>query len=55
MENTKNNKYEQEMNFFIFRKYIYDNNLLNNITNYSNTYEEIINSLINNKFITTSS
>jgi glycosyltransferase involved in cell wall biosynthesis len=48
---TKKNKYEQEMNFFILNEYIYNNNLLNNITNYSNIYEEIINSLLNNKFI----
>ena len=35
---TKKNKYEQEMNFFILREYIYNNDLLNNITNYSNIY-----------------
>ena len=52
IEHTKNNKYEQEMNFFIFREYIYNNNLFYNITYYSNIYEEVINSLINNKFIT---
>ena len=52
IEHTKNNKYEQKMNFFIFREYIYNNNLFYNITYYSNIYEEVINSLINNKFIT---
>ena len=52
MEYSKKNKYEQEMNFLIFREYIYDNNLLNKITNYSNIYEEVINSLINSKYIT---
>ena len=52
MEYTKNNKYEKEMIFFILREYINDNNLLYNITNYSNIYEEVINSLINSKYIT---
>ena len=42
MEYTKNNKYEKEMIFFILREYINDNNLLYNITNYSNIYEEVI-------------
>ena len=51
VEYTKKNKYEQEMNFFILNEYIYNNNLLNNITNYSNIYEEVINSLIKNKYI----
>ena len=51
VEYTKKNKYEQEMNFFILKEYIYNNNILNKITNYSNIYEEVINSLINNKFI----
>ena len=51
IENTKNNKFEQEMNFFIFNEYIYDFNLLNHITNYSKIYEEVINSLMNNRFI----
>jgi glycosyltransferase involved in cell wall biosynthesis len=51
IENTKNNKLEQEMNFFIFNEYIYDFNLLNHITNYSKIYEEVINSLMNNRFI----
>ena len=52
MEYTKNNKYEKEMIFFILREYINDNNLLYNITNYSNIYEEVINSLMNSKYIT---
>ena len=52
MEYTKNNKYEKEMIFFILREYINDNNLLYNITNYSNIYEEVINSLINSRYIT---
>ena len=29
----------------------FNNNLLNNITKYSNIYEEVINSLLKNKFI----
>ena len=51
LENTKNNKHEQEMNFFILWEYINNYNMLNNIKNYSNIYEEVINSLLNNKFI----
>ena len=51
IENTKNNEQEKEIKYFFLKEYIYDNNILYNIINYSNIYEEVINSLINNEFI----
>ena len=51
MEKTKNNKYEKEINFFILNEYIPENILMQNISIYSEIYEEVINSLINIKFI----
>ena len=51
IEKTKNNEYEKDINFFILKEYIYENSLINNISKYSELYEEVINSLINIKFI----
>ena len=51
MEKTKNNKYEKEINFFILNEYIPENILMQNISIYSEIYEEVINSLIDIKFI----
>jgi glycosyltransferase involved in cell wall biosynthesis len=50
VENTKSNRYEKYMNFFVLEKYI-NNNILNSIKNYSKIYEEVINSLNSTKFI----
>ena len=51
IEKTKNNEYEKDINFFILKEYIPDNYLIKNITKYLEIYEEVINSLINIKFI----
>ena len=50
-ENTKNNKIEKNMVFYIFSLYIYDITLLNNITDDFQLYDEIFNKLLSNKFI----
>ena len=49
-ENIKNNKYEKDMIFFLLDEYIRKNKILYNITQYLNIYEEVINTLINDKF-----
>ena len=51
-ENTKNIQIEKEMIFFLLNLYIYDNNLLKNITDDFQLYDDIFNLLLNNKFIT---
>ena len=51
-ENTKNIKIEKDMIFFLLNLYIYDNNLLKNITDDFQLYDDIFNKLLNNKFIT---
>ena len=51
IEKTKNNEYEKDINFFILKEYIPNDYLIKNITKYSEIYEEVINSLINIKFI----
>ena len=43
IEKTKNNEYEKEINFFILKEYIPENFLIQNITKYSEIYEEVIN------------
>ena len=50
LEYTKNNKYEKNIIFHLLDEYIIDNNILNNISNDFEIYEEIINSLFNNEF-----
>jgi glycosyltransferase involved in cell wall biosynthesis len=50
-ENTKNIKIEKEMIFFLLNLYIYDNNLLKNITDDFQLYDDIFNKLLYNKFI----
>jgi glycosyltransferase involved in cell wall biosynthesis len=50
-EKTKNNEYEKEINFFFVREYIPKNFLIEKISKYSKIYEEVINSLLNIKFI----
>lgn len=51
IENTKNNKFEKDILFFIFQEYIKENDILKSISNYSIIYEEVINSLMNIYFI----
>lgn len=51
-ENTKNIKIEKDMIFFLLNLYIYDNNLLKNITDDFQLYDDIFKILLNNKFIT---
>ena len=51
IEKTKNNEYEKEINFFFVREYIPKNFLIEKISKYSKIYEEVINSLLNIKFI----
>ena len=54
-ENTKNNKYEKDIIFYLLILYIQDikifNNLKNNL-NYIQIIENIINEIFNNKYIT---
>lgn len=50
-ENTKNNKIEKDMVFYLLNLYIYDNITFNNITDYFQIYDEVFNKLLINKFI----
>ena len=50
LENIKNNKYEKDIIFFLLDEYIKRNGILYSITKYSKIYEEVINTLINDKF-----
>jgi glycosyltransferase involved in cell wall biosynthesis len=50
-EKTKNNKYEKEMNFYVLKEYIKENDIIKNISKFSKLYEEVINDLLNIKFI----
>ena len=51
IENTKNTKYEKDIIFFILQEYIINVEIFKRIKNYLKIYEEVINSLLNIKFI----
>lgn len=51
-QNTKNNKLEKNMIFFLLNLYIQDNNLLINITDDYQIYDNFFNILLKYKFIT---
>ena len=51
LENTKNNKYEKDINFFILQEYTGNNDILKGIKIYLKIYEEIINSLLKIRFL----
>ena len=51
IEKTKNNEYEKEIIFFILKEYIKQSDILKTISNYSQIYDEVINSIMNIKFI----
>ena len=51
-ENTKNIKLEKNIIFFLLNLYIYDNKLLNYITDDYQIYDDIFNILLHNKYIT---
>ena len=50
LENLKNNKYEKDMVYFLLDEYIKRNEILYAITQSLRIYEEVINTLINDKF-----
>ena len=49
-ENIKNNQYEKDIAYFLLDEYIYNNNILYSITEYSDLYDEVIDNLINNEY-----
>ena len=51
LENTKNNKYEKDIIFYILKEYTGNNDIFKGIKIYLKIYEEVINSLLNNKFM----
>ena len=51
IEKTKNNEYERKIIFFILKEYINQINILKTISNYSHIYDEVIDSMMNIKFI----
>ena len=51
LDNTKNNKYEKDINFFILQEYTGNNDILKRIKIYLKIYEEIINSLLKIRFL----
>lgn len=49
-ENIKNNQYEKDIAYFLLDEYIYNNNILYSITEYSDLYDEVVDILINNEY-----
>ena len=49
-ENVKSNEYEKDIVYFLLDEYIMTNEILNNITKYSDIYEEVIDILLNSEY-----